>query len=140
GATNGLLTWTPTRSQTPSTNAVTVVVTDNGTPALTDTKSIVITVVSVNNAPQLAAISNQIAQVLETLVLTNSATDTDAPAQTLTYSLDPGAPAGATIRATNGVFTWTPSRAQAHSTNTITVRVTDNGYPPLSDAKTFKVI
>ncbi|NJR53099.1 MAG: hypothetical protein HC780_29630, partial [Leptolyngbyaceae cyanobacterium CSU_1_3] len=36
-------------------------------------------------------------------------TDADQPAQTLTYSLDVDAPAGATINATTGVFTWTPT-------------------------------
>ena len=86
----------------------------------------------------LAPIANQTVYALTTLVLTNSATDPDLPAQTLTYSLDPGAPAGATIDVTNGVLQWTPAQAEA-GTNTITVRVSDNGLPNLSDAWTFTV-
>ncbi|HTE90970.1 MAG TPA: Ig-like domain-containing protein, partial [Terriglobales bacterium] len=39
-----------------------------------------------------------------------------------------------------GVITWTPTEAQGPSTNLITVRVTDNGAPALSDQKTFNVV
>lgn len=39
-----------------------------------------------------------------------------------------------------GVFTWTPIATQAGITNRITVRVTDNGSPILSDTKSFNVI
>src|SRR6185436_19179903 len=43
--------------------------------------------------------------------------------QTLAFSLDPGAPAGASINSSNGVFTWLPF---APGTNNVTVRVTDS--------------
>jgi hypothetical protein len=59
--------------------------------------------------------------VLATITMTNTATDSDIPVNTLTYVLTT-APAGATI-STNGVITWTPSTAP--STNTITTMVTD---------------
>lgn len=57
----------------------------------------------------------------------------------LTFSLDAGAPAGASIDPKTGVFSWTPTRAQGSNTYSITVRVADNGAPPLTDAKTFTV-
>ncbi len=57
----------------------------------------------------------------------------------LTFSLDPGAPAGASINPRTGLFSWTPTRAQAPNTYNLTARVTDSGSPPLSDAKTFNV-
>ena len=41
---------------------------------------------------------------------------------------------------TNGIFSWTPSRQQAATTNLITMTVTDDGTPPLSDSKSFYVI
>jgi len=47
------------------------------------------------------------------------------PAQTLTYSLDGGAPAGASINAVSGAFTWTPTEAQGPGSVPITVRVTE---------------
>jgi len=56
----------------------------------------------------------------------------------LTYSLS-NAPAGATISATTGVFTWTPTEAQGPGVYNITVRITDNNLPPASDAKIFQV-
>src|SRR5207244_11326673 len=53
------------------------------------------------------------------------------------FSLETNAPAGATINSTNGAFFWAPTPAQTPSTNLIAVRVTDNGSPNLSDAKSF---
>jgi len=38
------------------------------------------------------------------------------------------------------MFSFNPTRAQAHTTNAITVTVTDNGLPPLSDSKSFTVV
>jgi hypothetical protein len=43
---SGLFTWTPAPGQSPSTNAVTVRVADNGSPSLSDSKSFTIFVVS----------------------------------------------------------------------------------------------
>ena len=137
---SGLLTWTPTHAQAPSTNVVTVIVRDNGVPSLSDTTRLVIVVNPVNQPPVLATIANQTAFVLMPLTVTNAASDPNVPAPTLTFSLDAGAPDGATIDPATGVFTWTPARSQAASTNLITVRVTDNGQPPLSDAQTFTVV
>src|SRR5688500_861492 len=39
-----------------------------------------------------------------------------------------------------GLFTWTPAQNQAPSTNGITVRVRDDGVPPLEDSETISVI
>lgn len=91
-----------------------------------------------NSPPVLAPIANQAVHPGMTLVITNSATDPDA-AQSLSYSLDPGAPPTATIDSASGIFSWTPDSTYANTTNGVTVRVTDNGVLPLSDAKTFSV-
>jgi len=58
----------------------------------------------------------------------------------LTYSLDAGAPAGATIHSNTGVFTWIAPSVSSPTTNTITVRVTDNGPPAMNDAETFQIL
>jgi len=50
-----------------------------------------------------------------------------------------GAPAGARITPA-GRFTWTPQRNQAPGTNVVTVRVTDDGTPALSDTKSFTIV
>jgi hypothetical protein len=135
----GVLTWTPTIAQGPSTNLVTVTVQDNGLPPLSASTQLAIVVNAVNHAPTVVPIAAQTAYALVPLILKVTATDPDLPAQVLTYSLDPGAPAGARIAATNGLFAWTPTRAQSPSTNQITVRVTDNGFPALSSTQTFTV-
>jgi len=46
--TNGIITWTPTGAQMSSTNVITTVVADNGTPSLSATNSFVVTVVDTN--------------------------------------------------------------------------------------------
>ena len=86
---------------------------------------------SVNHPPVLASIGNQVTTPGSTVTFTAVGTDPDQ-GQTLTYSLDPGAPVGASIDPTSGVFTWTPATAQAGQLYNITVRVTDNGTPPAS--------
>ena len=91
-----------------------------------------------NSPPVLAPIGNQAVHPGMTVVITNSATDPDS-AQSLSYSLDPGAPPAASIGSANGIFSWAPDSTYANTTNGITVRVMDNGAPPLSDAQTFDV-
>ncbi|PYK96206.1 MAG: hypothetical protein DME19_20485 [Verrucomicrobia bacterium] len=92
-----------------------------------------------NAPPALAPIGNRSVVGGYTLSLIATAADTNQPPQTLTFTLDSGAPTGASINPSTGVFTWTPSPAQTPGTNTVTVRVTDNGTPPLSDTETFTI-
>ncbi|HXI50726.1 MAG TPA: putative Ig domain-containing protein, partial [Candidatus Saccharimonadales bacterium] len=132
----GLFTWVPAETNGPGVYSVTVRVTDNGAPPRADTETITITVNEANNPPVLNPIGNKTVNEGVTLGFTATATDSDRPAQTLTFSLDPGAPAGAAIT-TSGVFSWNPTESQGPSTNQVTVRVTDNGTPP---ATAFEVI
>ncbi len=92
-----------------------------------------------NNAPTLIVISNKYVHLGQTVQFTAMATDADSWYQTLAFSLT-NPPAGANIDATTGMFTWAVTNVAAPSTNFITIRVTDNGTPPLSDSKTFSVI
>jgi hypothetical protein len=137
---DGTVTWTPTEAQGPGTYFITVRVTDNGEPVLTDSTTFSVMVNEVNTAPVLAVIPNQTNAPNTTVAFTASATDSDLPAQALTYTLDPGAPAGATIDASSGAFSWMPTNSHAGTTNTITVRATDNGSPPLSHTRSFTVL
>jgi hypothetical protein len=133
----GVITWTPTSGQAGSTNVITTRVTDSGTPPLSATNSFTVIVVPGNTPPTLSAQQNQNVAELSTLVVTNTATDTDVPANTLTYSLL-APPAGAVISAA-GVITWTPTEAQGPGVYTITTRVVDNGTPALSATNSFSV-
>jgi hypothetical protein len=118
---------------------VTIRVTDNGSPSLSATQQITISVNEVNNAPLLAPILSYTINEGASISITNSATDSDTPPQTLSFSLDSGAPAGMSIDPATGVITWTPSEAQGPGNYSITVRVTDDGAPPLSTTKNFSV-
>ena len=94
-----------------------------------------------NTPPTLASVANQTINAGVTLVITNAATDTNQPAQTLTFSLL-GAPTNATLTPlnnTNAVFTWRPLVSQASTTNTITLKVADSGTPSLSATNSFTV-
>jgi hypothetical protein len=64
-----------------------------------------------NTAPVLTTIPPQTAAVGSLLTFTATATDNDLPANALTYTLI-GAPGGAGIVASTGVFSWTPTPAQ----------------------------
>lgn len=55
---------------------------------------------------------------------------------TPTFSLAPGAPAGAKINPVTGLFTWTPTAAGVYS---VTVDVTGNTSPPVVDAESFTI-
>jgi len=49
-------------------------------------------------------------------------------------------PAGMTLDPISGVLNWTPQANHIPSTNQITIKVTDDGDPPLGDTKSFDVI
>jgi hypothetical protein len=142
-STNGIITWTPTGSQVPSTNLFTTVVTnsdpfDTVNPQLTATNSFTVTVNAIHNGPSLPSQNNLTDNELVPLTVTNTAIDTDVPALTLTYSLVAPSPVNASI-STNGIITWTPSQSQSPGTYTISTLVTDNGSPNLSASNSFTV-
>jgi hypothetical protein len=101
----------------------------------TATGTVNITVSPVNDAPVLTGVPASASVVYSTnLSFTAHATDVDLPAQTLTFSLV-GAPAGATINPTTGVFSWTPTAAQAGNDGTtynFSVAVSDGDVSTLS--------
>jgi hypothetical protein len=100
---------------------------------------LVTTTNAANTAPVLVSIPNYALIAGNTLTFTNSATDADVPAQTLTYSLL-SPPAGASVNASNGVFNWRPTIAQGGSSNSLALVVTDSGTPALSATQTFGVL
>jgi hypothetical protein len=88
-----------------------------------------------NTPPVLDLIGNKTVNLGQTLTFTATASDVDLPAQVLMYDLV-SPPAGATIGAGTGAFSWTPSVA---GTFPVTVRVTDSGVPAASDTETIQV-
>ena len=103
------------------------------------TSSIAVLAIISNTAPTLAAIPDRTVIAGATLAFTNSASDTDVPAQTLSYSLL-NQPTGAGVNSSSGVFTWRPLISQSGSSNFMKVIVTDNGSPNLSTTQAFSVL
>src|SRR5262249_10849723 len=133
----GLFTWTPGEAQGPGVYTITVIATDNGTPPASGSRSFSVTVLEVNTAPVLPAQPDRTINEQQLLSLQLSATDSDLPANTLTFSLVSG-PTGLSVTGT-GLLTWTPSEAQGPGTNLVTVAVADNGAPSLSATQSFLI-
>jgi hypothetical protein len=131
-STNGVVSWRPTEEQGPSTNRVWVDVNDGveGTSQEFDI------VVQERNLPPVwpAAGTRRVTEGLR-LSFQLKATDSDLPAQRLTYQLVSG-PTGLSVT-TNGLLSWTPTLQQGPSTNRVRVSVSD---PFTSVAQDFEVI
>jgi hypothetical protein len=104
----------------------------------TNTCSFTVTISATNTPPVLPVQTPRTIGEMTTLLVTNTATDTDLPAQTLTYSLL-SPPAGSDINTTNGVITFSPNESFGPAAATITTRVVDNGSPPASATNSFVV-
>ena len=91
-----------------------------------------------NTAPVLAPIADLAVNEGSLVTTTAEVTDTDQPAQQMTFSLEPGAPEGAAITA-GGVFHWRPSELFGPGVYPVTIRVTDSGTPRLSATAAFQV-
>ncbi|MBT8215353.1 MAG: tandem-95 repeat protein, partial [Acidimicrobiia bacterium] len=133
----GAFTWTPTEAQGPGLYTFDVVVTEtNGSPTnLSDSETISVTVNEVNVAPVADPIADQNVDEGTLVSLTATATDSDVPANSLSWSLDSG-PGGVTA---GGAYSWTPGEADGPGTYTVVLRVTDDGVPLLSDTVSFDI-
>lgn len=97
---------------------------------------------SVNTPPTIAPITNQTINIGQRLAVSARASDAETAVQNLQFSLKEK-PERATlriVRGTNAIIGWTPTRADAKTTNRFTVAVTDNGVPSLTTTQTFQVI
>jgi len=74
-----------------------------------------------------------------TLLSFPTAVDSDWPLQNLSVTMDAGAADGASIDPASGVFSWTPTDAQALGTYPISVHVSDDGIPPMSATATYTI-
>ena len=93
-----------------------------------------------NTAPVLAALTNRTVNVGQIVAFTASATDTNQPPPTLTFSVS-SATTNDTftqINNTNAAFNWRPLVTQANTTNVFAVMVA-GGTPSLSATQSFTV-
>ena len=91
-----------------------------------------------NTAPTLTPIGDRTINVGSNLVFTASATDSDTPAQTLTFSLLSG-PGTATLNSSSGAFSWRPTVTDASTVNPFSLKVSDSGSPSMSATQNFTV-
>lgn len=134
----GVFTWTPGETQGGQVHSITIQVSDNGGPPLTDSKTFQVNVIEINSPPTLAAIADQTVNPGSQLVVAAVAGDGDVPQQSVTFSLV-SAPSGAIIDGA-GVLTWTPTQGQASTTNVMGIMVTDSGSPAASVTRMFTVV
>lgn len=89
--------------------------------------------------PVLATISNRTVNVGQTVSFIATATDTNQPQPTLSFSL-PTAPTNASVNSNSGLFNWRPLTSQANSTNHFALIVTANDTPSLSATQSFAIV
>ncbi len=129
--------WTPD-AELAGNFVVTFIVTDDGSPALSDSEEVTLTVGDVNRPPVLDPIGNQVIGSGEELTLLLTATDPDG--DDLTYEAS-GIPTGAIfIDNKNGTaeFTWTPDE-ELTGNFWMTFKVTDDGEPVESDSESLHI-
>jgi hypothetical protein len=135
----GELTWITTETDGGSTHTIVVRVADNGTPAESASVSFDVTVNEINQPPTFAGPVMRDAPQGGLVSVDFNATDSDAPANDLTYALEPGAPMGASIDPMSGQLTWNIPTDHPLGDTQIGVRVTDNGMPAMSATTTLTV-
>jgi hypothetical protein len=136
----GLITWATGEAHGDSVNQVTVCVSDNGLPPLSDCKSFTVLVRDINSPPSVCPQPLVAVSVGDQLSITNCAFDPDIPKQNLTFSLGWVSDTNATINPTNGIFRWRPSVAFPSTTNWFEVVATDDGNPHLSATQLVTVL
>jgi hypothetical protein len=123
--------WT-TDSSDAGNYLVTFTVTDDGSPPLTDSETVPITVGDVNQPPVMGTIGNRAVSERELLEFRVTASDADGDS----LFFDAGdLPAGAAFDPATHVFSWQPTY-EDQGNHYITFTLTDSGSPPLSDAET----
>lgn len=137
---NGQFSWTPGEADGGSSFTFDIVVERDDDALLTDQETIVVNVADVNVAPVLDLIGDQTVAEATLLAFTVTASDSDLPADSLIFSLDPASEAlGMAIDSVSGGFTWTPTVIQGPATYSVTVTVDDDSNPGLTDSETFTI-
>ena len=132
----GAMRFTAPSTDRQATYPVTVIVRDNGSPSLSDSRSFNIRVTAQRTAPVLDVLPNITIPEMVERTITIAARDLDLPDDTLSYTLVSG-PVGATLNSVTGLLRWTPTEAQGPGPFPVTVRATDRDGN--SDSKSFTI-
>lgn len=124
----GLFTWTPGFADAGNYRVMFVAV-DDGSPPLSDSKEVSITVGDVNRPPVLDFVGDR--GVTENVALTFAVSASDPDGDNLSYSAS-DLPVGASFDPDARLFSWIPDYDDA-GVYSVLFRVSDDGVPPLSD-------
>lgn len=130
--TTGVFSWRPSEVQGPGVYTFDIVVTDDGSPNLTDAETITITVGEVNAAPVAEGIPTQSVVGSETVLVSPSASDSDVPVQSLVWRILTGP--GTVLP--DGSYYWATRAADGPGTYAVTLEVSDG---VATDAVSFDV-
>ena len=140
----------PADNDTDNDYVVTVKVEDDGTPAMSDTLEVTVTVTNVNEAPEITTTATT-ANVPEnsTSVLTLTASDVD-DSTTFAWSVESGDDGGKFDISSTGALTFKNAPdfemptdvgdTAMNNTYVVTVKVEDDGSPKMSDTHTITVM
>ena len=136
---SGVVFWTPSESQGPATVVVLIRAIDGSPDAQSVVRELLMEVAEDNQPPSIASIAPITVEEGQLVSFVAQASDPDLPAQSLRFSLEAGAPAGASIDPISGLFQWTPNDDAGASTQTVSVRVTDDGPGNLSATQRVEI-
>jgi len=132
----GLISWLPEEHEGPGRFTFNVLVNDpHGGFA---SRSFFVDVIESNRRPTLMPVDTRTILAGESVTIQLNATDQDLPRNALSYSLHGSVPTGANINS-QGRLSWITSANTPSGTYQFSVRVTDNGVPPLSSDIPIKI-
>ncbi|MCP5059064.1 MAG: tandem-95 repeat protein [bacterium] len=136
---NGTATfsWMPDFAQA-GNNSVTFTVADNGSPPLSDSETIVISVGDVNRPPVLAPIGNQGVNEGDPLVLNLAAADLDGDALSFSTANLPATSTFVDDADGTATFSWTPAFGETGN-YAVTFSAMDDGTPPAGVSETVTI-
>ena len=122
----GLFSFTPANTQAGQSFVLNFTATDNGTPPLSDSEAVLVTVSgSSGNLPPSLIVPGDQSVSEESLVSFNiTATDPDDPPQPVTLSAS-GLPIGSTFDPLTGTFSWTPDETQGPGNYAVVFNASD---------------
>lgn len=137
GALDGVLTWASDESHGGNSYTFTVRATDDGTPPLSATQTLRVTVQEVENPPVIEQPAPQNADEMQPFSLVLTAYDPEG--QPVVFSLDAPAAQGLTLDPDTGAIAWTPTEAQGPGQYPLYVRATETGGAGLSAQAVFSI-
>jgi hypothetical protein len=135
GTVTGSFDWKPIAAQASSNYSVKFEASD-GFLASSENVSIA---VNVNGPPSLVVPGPQVVNVGSRLTFTVSATDPDAPPDSVTITCDNCTQLGASFDPSTASFTWIPTIAQRPGDYSANFTATDHLLPQLTDSKTVSI-